>query len=342
MKLNPFRKEAKSEAEAIAAFWQWWAGTRDEVESAIDAGTVAELSRTIERRVRAIHRDLEWKVVPGMTSAHVLVVTPNWPDTIRAVAERWLAAAPPVDGTWSYRCEGVIADHAAFASTREFQGQMVDLSPVRFGVTVKEDARRSDVVCYHPAFVILPDDVQENLAYHAVELALGEDDTDIWIDEITWSAVEPAEALTPAELWRTVQTVAGSYDHWQHSRTEWNGQPVLVTVASPLVRARWPRFGLYVPVLLPYRNHDEDGLPADGSLEALRRFEGELSAALGADGALVAHTTVDRVRTLHFYVESQSGAAAELESRLPRWDEGSAAIAEVLLDPAFDRVEHLR
>ena len=78
----------------------------------------------------------------------------------------------------------------------------------------------------------------------------------------------------------------------------------------------------------------------DESLTALRAFEDELSAAIGTNGALVAHETCGRLRTLHFYVDSQTNARAELESHLPRWREGRASV-EPQLDPAFEQVRHL-
>jgi hypothetical protein len=65
-----------------------------------------------------------------------------------------------------------------------------------------------------------------------------------------------------------------------------------------------------------------------------------VSAAIATNGALVAHETSGRIRTLHFYVDSQTNARAEIESRLARWREGRASIAPQL-DPAFEHVRHL-
>ena len=119
-----------------------------------------------------------------------------------------------------------------------------------------------------------------------------------------------------------------------------DGTPLLATAASPLRSARWPRFDLYVPLRLPYQRYNEQQSPVDESLAALRKFEDELSAAIGANGALVAYEASGRQRTLHYYVDSQTNARAELESHLPRWREGRASV-EPQLDPAFEKVRHL-
>ena len=46
------------------------------------------------------------------------------------------------------------------------------------------------------------------------------------------------------------------------------------------------------------------------------------------------------VRTLHYYVDSQTNARAEIESRLTGWREGRASI-KPQLDPAFEHIRHL-
>jgi hypothetical protein len=71
-----------------------------------------------------------------------------------------------------------------------------------------------------------------------------------------------------------------------------------------------------------------------------RGFEDELSAAVSAHGTLVAHETFNRLRVLHFYVDSQTNARAELESRLPHLREGRAS-TDVRRDPSFEQVRHL-
>ncbi|GID32188.1 uncharacterized protein DUF695 [Paractinoplanes brasiliensis] len=340
MVLKLFRRKPKPEAETIAEFWQWWASARDDVARTAGAGRVTHAVQDVACRARVVDADLDCHIVPGTTSAYVLIVTPNWPDTCRGVAERWLAAAPEPDETWSYRCVRVVAELAAFESSREFRGHTFDLTAVRFGLTAKEEGRLSDVVVHHPAFSSLPDKVQEDVAYNLIELALGEDDVDIWIDDITWSGVEPADPRTPVELSEAVRARAESFDHWEHRRTEWGGAAALVTAAPPLRSVRWPRFDLYVAVRLPYQQYDSENLPLGESSAALTQFTDGLCAAVEGDGVMVAHTTFKGERTLHFYVDAESGARAELESRLPQWNEGVAS-SHVQLDQGFAEVADL-
>ncbi|MGY0002362.1 DUF695 domain-containing protein [Micromonospora sp. I033] len=335
-----FRKKARPEAETIAEFWRWWATARDDVAEAILTGAVRDFADELGRRVHAIHPDLQWELAPGVTSAHVLVVTSGGQATIRAIAARWLTAAPPADETWSYRSVRT-GDRSAFESTIELGGHSLELTHVRYGVAVNMQSHQIDVACYHPAFADLPDNIQAQITFLTLDWALGEDDVETWLGKITWTAIEPTNPRTPEDLRHAVTAVAGDEDSWvlmQGQRRD--GTPLLATAASPLRPARWPRFDLYMPIRLPYQRHNEGQLPVDESLAALRRFEDELSAAIGGNGALVAHETGGRERMLHFYVDSQSNARTELESHLPRWREGRATV-ETQLDPAFERVRHL-
>lgn len=335
-----FKKKARPEAETIAEFWQWWATVRDDVATAIPAGTVSAFSDGFNRRVSAIHPDLQWELSRGGSSAHALAVTPGGQAALRAAAARWLAAAPPADETWSYRSVRA-ADPSSFEAIIELDGHKLELAQIRYGVTVRGENRQIDVVCYHPAFAGLPDNVRGQITFLTLDWAVGEDDVEIWLGEITWTAAEPAEPQTPAQLRQAVDAVAAGEDSWvlmQGQRRD--GTPMLATAASPLRPARWPRFDLHVPIRLPYQRHNEGQFPVDESLAALRRFEDELTAAIGSNGTLVAHETSARLRTLHYYVDSQTNARAELESRLPQWREGRAS-AGPRLDPAFDQVRHL-
>jgi hypothetical protein len=336
-----FRKKARLEAETIAEFWQWWPTRRDAIAAAIESGTVAGFSDEIGGRVNAIRPDLQWELTPGTVSRHALVVTSGGSPENRATAARWHAAAPPADATWSYQSTR-IADPKVFDASIEIGGHRLELGQLRYGITVNKQTHQIDVVCHHPAFAAgLPDEVQGQITFLSLDWAVGENNVEIWLGEISWSAIPPPTPKTADDLRHAVAAVTEDEDSWvlMEGRLQ-NGTPILATAASPLRSARWPRFDMCVSIRLPYQRYNEGQFPVDESLTALRTFEDDLSAALGADGAIVAHETTGRVRTLYYYVDSQTGAPAVIESYLPRWAEGRAS-AEPQLDPGFQHVRHL-
>jgi hypothetical protein len=334
-----FRNRKTSEADAIAAFWQWWGTVRDDIAAGVSTGGVTRYVSGLAGHVSAINDDLQWELTPGGSSAHALVVTAAGNAVLRSVAARWLAAAPSADETWSYRSSRT-ADLVAFEATMQIEDLKLELADVRYGITVDQDSRQIDVTCYHPAFGGLPDKVRGQVTFLTLDWTLGEDGVEIWLREIGWTATAPQNPKTPQDLHHAVAAIATD-DSWviMQGRKP-DGTPVLAMAASPLRPARWPRFDLYAPVVLPYRLFNDGQLPENESLDALRAFEDQLTEALGDDGTLVAHETSGRIRILHFYVDSQSAARTAIESQLPQWPEGRAS-AKPRLDPAFDGVRHL-
>lgn len=333
-----FRKKDKR-GEGIAAFWQWWGQSRDEAAAAVANGTAGELAGAFSARINAIHPGLEWELTPGREAAHALVVTAAGKADLRAIAHRWLAQAPPADAVWEYNCVR-IADPAVFESTLRIGP--VELEMARLGYTISVDRERSeiDVVCYHPAFAELPEEARAQVTFLSLDWLLGEDNVEIWLGQIGWTADLPANLKSPNDLKHAVHAIAQD-DQWALMGGEGrDGLPMMATISVPLRPARWPRFDLHAAVVLAYQRFNEGQLPVDESLEALRAFEDRLGEALGRDGTLVAHETYRKQRTLHFYVDSQSDAVARIESAASSWHEGRARV-DTALDPGFDRLSHL-
>jgi hypothetical protein len=333
-------KKKPSEAEAIAAFWAWWGGVRDDVATAIGDGSVERFTKQFSERVDAIHKDMQWELTPGTKAAHCLVVTPGGNPELRAAAARWLAQAPAADASWEYQAVRR-ADPSVFESTMVMNGHRLDMDKVRYGISVDSDRTVLDVQCYHPDFAGLPQGMPEQVTMLTLDWALGEDDVEIWIGEIGWTATEPPTPKTPRDLQHAVAAIADDDDKWiLLGGQRPDGAALSAVVASPLRSARWPRFDTHVPVMLAYRKANESGLPIDESLQALRDFEDAVTAAIGGNGTLVAHESSDGLRTLHFYVDSQTNAEAQIAETLPGWREGRAS-TQPARDPAFAKVRHL-
>jgi hypothetical protein len=332
------RKEAQ--LAAISAFWQWWPSMRDVLDAAIQSGSVREHAEAIGQRVHAIHAELEWELTPGFGAQHALVVTSGGKAELRAVAARWLAAAPPPDDRWEYH-DIRRADPKVFDSNLVFGDLKLEVEKVRYAFSVDDQRGQIDVLCYHPGFAGAPEQVQAQVSYLTLDWLLGEDQVEIWIGAIHWTENEPATPQRPEELRAAVDDIASRGDQWALMGAEGkDGLPRMAVANLPLRSARWPRFDTHLGVTLPYRTCNEGRLPIETSLQALRDFEDMLVATVGADGTLVAHETGNRMRTLHLYVDSQSGARGRIEAALPGWSEGRAGL-DATYDPRFERVEHL-
>jgi hypothetical protein len=335
-----FKKKVRPESETIAAFWQWWSNVHTHVATAITAGGVSSYTPAFCQRVEAIHPDLQWELTPGTTAKHGLVVSPGGQPELRALAARWLAAAPSSTQDWEYRSERV-ADASVFASTIVINDHKLELSQLRYAISVNQDIHQIDVTCYHPEFAALPEGVRGQITFLSLDWAIGESNAEIWIGEVGFTTIEPAQPKTPQDLRNAVAAIADDGQWVLMSGEKPDGTPTIASAAIPLRSARWPRFDLHVPVTVPYLRANEGQFPERESLLALREFEDQLTVAVGVNGAIIAHETSGRKRILHYYVDSQTNAQAQIEESLRTWPEGRAT-TKPRHDPGFTQVDHLK
>ncbi|HEX6685579.1 MAG TPA: hypothetical protein VF062_22580 [Candidatus Limnocylindrales bacterium] len=337
-----FQRKDRTEEQrlAIAEFWRWWESARGDLDKAIRAGAPQPFVGVISEHVNAIHRELEWELTPGLAAHHGLIVTAAGRPELRATAARWLAAAPAPDETWEYHSVRR-ADPTVFESVIAFGDIKLEVDKVRYAFTVDDDRGHVDVMCYHPSFADVPEDLQAQVTYLTLDWLLGEDRVEIWVGPIHWSAAAPAVPKTPEELRGAVDALAERGDRWAVMEgTGKDGLHRTALVNLPLRSARWPRFDTHLAVALPYRGDDEHKLPSDGSMQGMEAFEDALEQAVGGDGAVVAHETGGMLRTIHVYVDAHTGARARVEAALPGWTEGKAKLSATY-DPGFERVGHL-
>jgi hypothetical protein len=336
------RRHNVVEADTIGAFWSWWtlsgaAQVADAVTQQEPAATSADLSERIAR----IHPDLEWELGPGLHAEHVLIVTAAGNPALRAVARRWLRAAPPSDETWEY------ADlrRPGPAFTIRFDG----LPPIPIDetvVSVEPDAAAVNVGVHHPTFPSLPVDVQQRVTFLILDLVLGEEMVETWVGVIETLDAEPADALAIKDLLPAVAAFAAEHTledgspAWKMLEGTRDGHRVIATAEYPLRSIRRPHLDTHVAVSIDYPVVREDGLPESEMLDELRAFEDHLTARLGGSGNLLAHETSDGTRILHYYTDGTTPADAQLKAATAGWSHGRVTIT-THHDPAWHNVSHL-
>lgn len=342
----PFLRRTPPPERRIAAFWDWWG--RDGARScaaAIEERDPHRVAEDISRHVAALHDGLAWEFAPGELSEHVLVVTAEGDPAMRALARQWLLAAPEPDGTWSY------SDLRPPA--RDVEGVVLsaeDNPDIAFrDVTVAARRRGTllDVVVHHPAFAELPERARAQIAFLAVDAAVGEAAVECWIGVVETATAPPLDGFGLAGLAVAVRDLAGEYVD-ADGRPTWlllqstspSGQGLASTVV-PLDPLLAPHLTVHVGVTAEYADRTEEGLPGPGSLDRLRQLEDLLTRLLGSDGMVVAHETAAGRRVLHAFVREGSAAARDgLASHLP-WVEGPLRVT-VTEDPGWQAVRHLR
>ena len=200
-----FRRHADPRAvrrrqdEAIAAFWQWWVdeGRSRAVAVFDERADPRPVADDLVPRLRAIHHELDFETGTGHAARHVLVVTPAGDPELRELAERWLAAAPPVDDAFEYDTwRRPVADPEGVAV--DLGDGRLALSDVRAVLTPRGDL--VDVETWHPAFADLPDQARGQITFLLLDALLGERLVERRVGAVTWTTDEPADARPLLEL----------------------------------------------------------------------------------------------------------------------------------------------
>src|SRR6266545_1399463 len=342
-----FRRAARTPdpAAGIEAFWRWWAAEG----AALTAGSIADgdperMVAQLSERVHAVHPGLAWELGAGSTSRHLLVVSPEGDASVRPVARRWLRAAPAPDQTWEYA---------------DLRQPALDVTSIVLGIgdrklafrDLRVSARRTghpfDVVLDHPAYPDLPEEARNQVAFLALDATLGEADTELWVGRVTTSTAPPLDAFGIDGLRVVVRDLKAELldgeggPRWALLTAETDTGPLLAMTQIPLSPLLSPDLDRHVAVRVPYAGRTPEGLPEPESLDALRRFEDHLLERLGGSGSLVAHESHQGSRTLHFYVDSTTPAAAQLTAAVTGWPDGKVAV-EATDDPGWVKVAHLR
>lgn len=341
------RKAERSTREdgAIGAFWDWWnqGGHQKWAQVAGQGMPPQELVDELRARVEAIADGLAWEVAAGSESVHQLVVTADGDPDLRAIARRWLLAAPESDPIWSY------ADSRQAVVAVEDVGLQLGertLSGTEAQVGVRRVGSRVDVTVFHPGFAELSEEERSLALFVLLDQTLGERQTETWIGELSPSEVPPLDGFGLSGLRAVVRDLAAEC-------SDENGEPLwalfegespngLVTASAqiPLAAAGWPLLDRYVRVEVTYEDQQEDGLPDEAGRAALSELETSLTGAVGEDGRVVGHETTGGVRALHLYVDGRTDAPARVEAAAKQWDRSARVTHES--DPGWSAVQHLR
>jgi hypothetical protein len=332
--LSLFKRRSGAPEDTITPFWEWWVSEgRALAEQSIDGRLYADdFAATMNERVRSLG-ELAWQLSAGDTSRHVLVISPEGDPARRALARRVVLAAPEADEAWSY-----VDARPPLPDLESIALGPIDLSGVR--VSARMNNGRFDVQVHHPAYTDMAEQARAEVTFLALDAALGENDTELWLGEVQPVEFPPLDGFGLTALRSVVQDLkrqrldADGQPQWLLLSGETSEGPLQAMVRSPLHPVMAPS------VAVPYPAQS-DGLPGSEALELLRAFEHRLGARLGNEGQVVAHLSTGGVRTLHLYVDSTADVLPTVKEVARSWEHGKVTVHD-MLDPGWQAVAHLR
>jgi hypothetical protein len=297
-------------AKAIDQFWDWWqAGGRSAAEHIARAGGAS--SDELTRRVAALSPGLRWDIFPGSDDGLALTLSSAGDAAARVVAERWRRAAPPGSG-WEFRT-AKIAEPVALEGSIEIAGSTLDLTRLTFHLSDADHGPRLNVTVAHPAFADLPGDVPHQIAFLALDWALGEDAVERWLGRIDVSTTPGDGDVIALRNAIESRAAARGSDSWAALEGAANGRPLVALVNIGIDRFDAPTHDLHHAVSVRYAA-DDRGLPV--AVATLQQAEDGFEDIPGA--ILVATLNHDGVRTLHLYTDADDEPAAQTIAAIAR------------------------
>lgn len=296
-------------AEAIAAFWSWWAGSSARVASAIESGAAESVVSEISDAVQAIDDKLAWELAPGQTARHAFVVSAEGDLAVRPVALAWRAAAPSSDGTWEFHA----ARQPGPLGVLRVGSTDVDLAGFRAISSWDANRERVDVRLWHPALQSAPDQVRHQVAFLFMDNLLGEDDVERWVGSID-ALDEPIEGRTPDELRDEVrrQAAGATGESWVLATREDGRNRALILVNAAIKPIDHAGSSHHLTVTV---ERGVEQLANSGEAPELDTAEDALVAALEGDGVVhIGHVTENRRRIVHFVCADPGPARATAEA----------------------------
>lgn len=324
---------ARRAQEGIDAFWSFWTAREaelfEEVDDGVSPATIEEISAAVHR----IHPELEWEFGPGVKAPHGFTVSGTGDATLRTLAERWRAAAPPSDAFDFFVARQQVPQDQLMGTSLGLDGIELDFAQVQVRLTRNENRRAVDVLVYHPSFQNLDEEGRLQASFIILDKALGEDAVERWIGSIDVLNEAPDDGVDlPALLDEANAMVQLPEDCWCVAEGQERGRPLVYVVNMAIKRWDYPLFDTWCQIRLDY-DGDDGGMPSEEDKTTLDEIEEGLLALLGEDAVHIGRRTGNNHRLLFLYVDG----AADTAERILAWshDCGRPARLTVEEDPGW-------
>ena len=300
----------------IEAFWAWWPSAREMLAKAARTGTLTDdASEALNDRVAAIHPKLAWELPKKVSPPYQLWLTGRGDLLLRALAGQWCARAPVDADDWAfYPARPALTDLGDRAP--QVAGRSWRLGDITVGLREDEIREVLDVILYHPDFADLEETSRAQLAFVALDAALGEDGVERWIGLVTTSPTPPTAAVPLAELPLTTAEMSqrASGERWVVLRGRVDRKPLIVTINRAIKSIDYLSLDAHIRIDVELRRPNDRGLARSDEAVELNDLEEDLLRQLRDHAVRIARETHRGHRVVHLHAAEHGPAVAIIDS----------------------------
>lgn len=206
----------KTFKQRVIEFWKWYPQVADRFFQTIERGQCGTLADEVSKFMDATLPRMAWVFGPGEGGGHSFTVSGEGVVAKQLLAEYWLSRAVPIPN-WTFYGSRQAADieNLKGMTIRLGERESVDSDSFLIRTDVIADEEKINIVAWHPALKLVPENDHYQILFLLLDEALGEFGTEMWLGEIT---IEPFEAeagvISLTELPAKIQQI-NHYYQWK-------------------------------------------------------------------------------------------------------------------------------
>ncbi|MBL8889278.1 MAG: hypothetical protein JNL67_04820 [Planctomycetaceae bacterium] len=200
----------------VAEFWKWYPQVADRFFQTIERKQCESLAGEVSKFMNSTLPDMAWVFGPGEGGGHSFTVSGEGVVAKQLLAEYWLSRAVSIPH-WTFYGSRQPSDieHLKGMAIRLGEHESIDSDSFLIRTDVVADEEKIDIVAWHPALKLVPEEDHYQIFFLLLDEALGEFGTEMWLGEIK---IEPFETgtgvISLTELPAKIQQV-NHYYQWK-------------------------------------------------------------------------------------------------------------------------------
>lgn len=206
----------KTYKDHVTDFWKWFPQVADQFHATIEKGKCAELADEISQVTNTYLPGLSWVFGPGENGGHSFTASGEGIVPRQMLAAYWHSRSPNIPG-WTFYASRQPSSVEQLKDIEIQVGELekVDAENFLIQATVDDEQQVVDIVAWHQALGVVPEDHHLQILFLLLDEALGEFGTETWLGEVK---VEPigkdAQTRKLTELPEFLEQVE-TYHKWE-------------------------------------------------------------------------------------------------------------------------------
>lgn len=202
--------------DRVTSFWEWYATVADRFYETIEQDKSDDLVSEVGQFMAETLPEFTWVFGKGKNEGHSFTLSGDGVRLKQLLAEYWQRRAPEI-ARWTFHSSRQPSppEQLKNVAIQIGEEEQVDTETFMLCTSVDEEGEVVDVVAWHPALELVPQEHHSQILFLLLDEALGEFGVETWLGQISIEPIAQGEESRPlTELPEFISQVA-EYYHWE-------------------------------------------------------------------------------------------------------------------------------